>query len=112
MNIPSAWGKESEQIAKELPRSGHIEMGESVVVLQTQNENARKESAHEGEKRVGEIPAEGDEGNALARNRRNCDGVPPYVKTQQSGSSAPRKPEKRYPLRQVPKRLVLRAGRR
>lgn len=46
-------------------------MGESVVVPQTQNENASKKLTPENGIRVEEIPGESDERNAPAHNQKN-----------------------------------------
>lgn len=79
LDILTDWSNERKQRANELPRLGHIEMGEGVVEPQTQNESVSKESALENETRAEDVFGEGDEGNAPAHNRRRCDKVLPYV---------------------------------
>lgn len=87
-------------------------MEESAVFPRTQNDNASIGAFLEKEVQVEEKPGKDDEKNAPAHNRRYCDELPPYVEPQRSGSPAARKPEKRYLLRQVPKRLALQPKRR
>lgn len=73
-----------------------IEIRESVMVPQTQSENASKESTHENEIRTEKILGEGDKGNAPTHKHNEA---PPYVEPQQSGSPAKRKLERRYSAR-------------
>ena len=111
-DIPPAWGKEKEQRANELPRLGHIEMGEGVIVPQVQSEEENDKPGERNREKLGETTGEGEEGIASPDSRGNRDEVPPFVETQRSGSLAQKRPGERYLLRQVPERLALQAERR